>query len=110
MDKVYSLGKKEENKENNTINWEIYLLDNCSKYKIDIYNCFKGSANGGYESYVFKRRKDDKFICEFTPELECIVPVQIPVSAKDLEIAKDRLKKYIERHAWIDEFFSSIDQ
>lgn len=105
LDNVYTFGKKEEYK---PINWEIYLLGNSSKYKIDIYSCFKSTSafGDGYESYVFKRRKDDKFICELSTKLEFIVPVQIPVSSKDFEIAMDRLREYIERHAWIDEYFS----
>lgn len=93
LDNVRVLKRKEKEV---PINWEVYLLSNSSEYKIDIYNCFRGTSKDGYESYVFKRRKDDKFICEFSPEFEWIVPIQIPVSATDFEIAMDRVRSDLE--------------
>lgn len=109
MNNVCEFKRKQEKIPVN-INWEVYLLSNSSEYKIDIYNCFRGTSIDGYESYVFKRRKDDKLICEFSPELEYIVPIQIPVSATDFEIAMNRLKDEIEKYRWIDERCRWVDE
>lgn len=98
MDKIYRIGK-DNKKYNDTL--EVPFITNTNKYKIDIY-----SFIGDYESYIFRYRKDDRFICEFDMQLNFIRPIETPVSKKDFDIAFDRLSEYSKRTAWIDDYFS----
>ena len=87
-----------------TLTWEIPLFTNSSKYKIDIYTFI-----GDYASYIFRRRKDDKFICEFDKKnLNITKDIQCPVSAKDFDEAMNRLKEYKKRTAHIDAIFDKF--
>ena len=79
---------------------EIALISNSSKYKIDIYTNTTSKC-----SYVFRRRSNQKLICELDENLNIIGGLKSLVLLNDLDIAFERLSDYIDRTSWIDDFF-----